>query len=147
MAYGPIVAGDQGVQYLTVRVQGDPGPQYMPESRLARKRVHGRHITRTVSPTAADPVVEVERPHPDGLAVYLVNTEAGSEAVLPDVNNVDGLHMFVLSGALERGGVRLPRLSNIFLEAVETAPVGLGGPDGVSLLLLYFPKRAADADE
>jgi hypothetical protein len=33
MTYGPIVAGDRGVQYLTVRVQGDPGPQYMPESR------------------------------------------------------------------------------------------------------------------
>jgi hypothetical protein len=145
MTYGPIVAGSEGVQYLTVRAQGDPGPQYMPESRLARKRVNGRHIVHTVAWDDLVPLLEVEAQHRDGLAIFVVNAVAGDPVQLPDVRNAGGLHVFVLDGTLQRAGSALPRLSNIFFEAGEKASLDQAGTEGVRLLLLYFPEPKPDA--
>jgi hypothetical protein len=129
MTYGPIVAGSQGVQYLTVRITGDPGPQYMPESRLTRKRVNGRYIVRTIAADDRMPLLEVEAQH-------------------PDARIAGGLHIFVLDGSLQRAGQVLPRLSNVFIEADEGVSLGQAGPEGLRLLLLYFPDQrpATDTD-
>jgi hypothetical protein len=148
MTYGPIVAGSQGVQYLTVRITGDPGPQYMPESRLTRKRVNGRYIVRTIAADDRMPLLEVEAQHPDGLAILVANTDPGEQVELPDARIAGGLHIFVLDGSLQRAGQVLPRLSNVFIEADEGVSLGQAGPEGLRLLLLYFPDQrpATDTD-
>ena len=73
--YGPIVSGPLGFQYVTIRASGDPGPQYMPDSRALRKRVHGRYIARQIADIEVGAPTVVEPPHSDGLAI-VVSTRA-----------------------------------------------------------------------
>jgi hypothetical protein len=143
--YGPIVSGPLGAQYLTIRVEGDPGPQFMPESRTMRLKLHGRHVTLKVPDEHGADVVELEPPHEDGLAVYLLEGRPGDQIQLPAGRNLGGLHLVVLDGALVCGSVAASRLSNFYLEPKEANPPLLVAKQEVRVLALFFPAPAEDA--
>ena len=78
--YGPIVAGDEGVQYFTLRQRWDPGAKYLPASKdLLRK---GNQRTRLKSGIAvaeeaervarvAPEVETIMKEEADGLAAWM----------------------------------------------------------------------------
>ena len=73
--YGPIVAGDEGISFFTIRATPDhSGAHYMPGSRGELERKAGRNEVRQLAPPAyvageATNETLIEG-HPDGLAAF-----------------------------------------------------------------------------
>ena len=91
--YGPIVAGDQGVKYFTLRQHWDPGAKYMPASRDLL--IKGNQRTRikagigqageTVRLARTGAVLEtIFEPEADGLAAWVLRAGPGQTTALPE---------------------------------------------------------------
>lgn len=149
--YGPIAAGDRGIQYFTLRQSWDPGAKYMPamRSRLVRGRQRQRLAPRVERPAAAlgkpdsctvEPLMAFEA---DGLGAELVRLGPGMRCVRPCGGG--GQYQVVIAGTLAHGGEALPRLSCRFASADERECELVAGPRGAAVLALQFPAPAAEA--
>lgn len=147
--YGPIVAGDQGVQYFTLRQRWDPGAKYLPASkdRLEKGRqrtrlksgidVSDEAARRARTTTAVETIMTEEA---DGLAAWIWRVEPGGKATLPSPSRSGGQYLLVASGTQMHDGTELDRLSAVFVSP-EEAPFGIAaGDDGLDLLVLQFPR-------
>ena len=148
--YGPIAAGDDGVQYFTLRRHWDPGAKYMPQSRDRLRRGPRRHrLSDSISLTnggrdrsggtsvALRTIMPLEE---DGLAAYLLRLGANEAADAPDPAGGGGQYHVVVGGSMVDGDQTLPRLSCHFVTADEAAARVTAGPDGLDLLVLQFPR-------
>jgi hypothetical protein len=150
--YGPIVAGEEGVQYFTLRQRWDPGAKYLPASRdLLRKgnqrtRIKGGievaddAARRARSGASLETVMAEEA---DGLAAWMLRLGPGATATLPSAAASGGQYLIVAGGTMTTEGRALDRLSTVFVTAEEAAFTVTAGSDGLDLLVLQFP-RAAD---
>ena len=145
--YGPIAAGDRGIQYFTLRQSWDPGAKYMPamRSRLVRGRQRQRLAPRVERPATAlkvldsctvETLLEFEA---DGLGAELVRLGPGLRCVRPCGGG--GQYQVVIAGSLVHGGEELSRLSCRFATAGECECEMEAGPRGLALLALQFPAR------
>ncbi len=126
--YGPIVAGDQGVRYFTLRQRWDPGAKYLPASRdMLRKggqrtRIKGGiaetgETERRARATAAfEPVFDCE---PDGLAAWMLRLGPNQAHVLPEPAGGGGQYLIVMQGHLAHDGQHLDRLSTLYITSDE----------------------------
>ncbi len=147
--YGPIVAGDQGVKYFTLRQRWDPGAKYMPGSRDLLKKGNQRTRIkagvgqaddaerRARKASALDVVFE---PESDGLAAWVFRAGPGQDAWLPAPATSGGQYLIVASGTLVHDGRELDRLSTIYITPEERAFRAHAGPSGLDLLVLQFPR-------
>ena len=147
--YGPIVAGDEGVQYFTLRQRWDPGAKYLPASKdLLRK---GNQRTRLKSGIAvaeeaervarvAPEVETIMKEEADGLAAWMWRLGPSGESVLPEPGKCGGQYLIVAGGTLMANGAPLDRLSTVYVTTEEAAFTAKAGPDGVDLLVLQFPR-------
>ncbi len=147
--YGPVVAGDDGMIYFTLRAGWDPGAKYMPASR--DKLVKGNQRTRLVSGIVAgtdrqggangemiaETLIQEER---DRLAAYLLHARAGAARSTPDPKGSGGQYIVVVEGSMLRAGETLGRLSCLFLTEDEPALDFRAGDDGLALLVLQLPR-------
>lgn len=134
--YGPIVAGPQGLAYMTLRCRHDSGSHRMPGSGHLRARTPQRpHLLAETDRPGA-----VAGPFDDGLAAERVAV-APSSAHLLDAGGADLLAV-VVEGALSAGGEEYPRWSVAHVAAGSCASV-TAGHDGAALLVLRFPAPAA----
>ena len=144
--YGPIVAGDAGINYFTLRQRWDPGAKYLPAS--MEKLVKGRQRTRVKSfeagatiAASAEPSVEtVFAPEDDGLAAWRYRLPAGGACTLPDPAEGGGQYIVVTEGALRLGGETLPRHSLAFLMPDDAALEARSEGGAVAFLVLQFPR-------
>ena len=147
--YGPIVAGDQGVRYFTLRQRWDPGAKYMPASRDLLKK--GNQRTRIKGGVGQADEAErrarkgsaldvVFAPENDGLAAWVLRTGPGQEAALPDPAAGGGQYLIVASGTLTHDGRELDRLSTIYITPEEPVFRAAAGASGLDLLVLQFPR-------
>lgn len=148
--YGPIVAGDEGVQYFTLRQRWDPGAKYLPASRDLLKK--GNQRTRLkggiqVADDAAERrarssmVVEtIMNEEADGLAAWMWRLGAAGEAKLPNPERGGGQYLIVAAGSLISDGVALDRLSTVYITPEEPAYSVTAGSEGLDLLVLQFPR-------
>lgn len=150
--YGPIVAGEEGVQYFTLRQRWDPGAKYLPASKdLLRKgnqrtRIKG-NIAAALDNGAATSDLAVETifaPEADGLAAWMWRLRPGHAAQSPDPKIGGGLYLIVTSGTLLVGEQVLDRLSTVYISPEEPALEVKAGPGGLDVLVLQFP-RLGDA--
>ena len=150
--YGPIVAGDQGVKYFTLRQRWDPGAKYLPASRdLLRKGNQRNRIKAGIG--QADEAARLARtgtelepifaPEADGLAAWVLRAGAGQRTLLPDPGQSGGQYLIVTAGSLVHGAHDLDRLSTIYITAEEAAFGVLAGATGLDLLVLQFPRLDA----
>ena len=150
--YGPIAAGDRGIQYFTLRQSWDPGAKYLPamRSRLVRGRQRQRLAPRVERPAAAleapdsctvEPLLELEA---DGLGAELVRLGSGMRCLRPCGGG--GQYQVVIAGALVHDGETLPRLSCRFASADERECEFEAGPGGAAVLALQFPALAPAAE-
>ena len=147
--YGPIVAGNEGVEYFTLRQRWDPGAKYLPASReLLRKGnqrtrlksgvgVEDAIARRARTATAAEAIMNEEA---DGLAAWMWRLGPAGEAVLPPPGNGGGQYLIVAAGTLVADGAALDRLSTIYITPEEAAYTVRSGEDGLDLLVLQFPR-------
>ncbi len=147
--YGPIVAGDEGVQYFTLRQRWDPGAKYLPASRdllqkgNQRTRIKGGigvddEATRRARTTAAADVIMAEEA--DGLAAWIWRMPPGAAVSLPDPGASGGQYLIVAAGTMAGSGQPLDRLSTVFVSPEEAAFTATAGEDGLDLLVLQFPR-------
>lgn len=143
--YGPIVAGDQGISFFTIRAAVDKTPShYMPESRDEMTRKAGRNIAHQLEePLYERGVVSTStliEPHEDGLAAYSV--AAGPAANFQGVEpcSACGQYYLVMDGEVEFRGKSMPEFSSLWVDDEQESPTFATGSNAATLLVLQFPR-------
>ena len=172
-AYGPIVAGPDGVSYLTLRMSGDTSAWYIhkPGSRermqpgLKREQQHGApqvSVSADELASLASTSVEVLiAPRSDGLAAHLLriapgrehnhdddNARAASADPAPSANPAKpahaGRYYVVTQGTVSLGGQSAHARSVAFASAGESVTLH-AGPQGAEVVVLQFPVQTLAA--
>lgn len=150
--YGPIVAGPDGLKYLTLRAVSDTGAWYLPESRdkmrrnLPKRQLHAGPWL--VSPSADlasrhEPIVDtVIAPDAQGLAGWIVRLGPGQATSEPQHAGGGGRYLIVAAGAIELRGRTLRRLACTFASPDEPAVQIVAGDTGAEVLVLQYPASA-----
>lgn len=152
--YGPIVAGPEGVSYLTLRKAGDSGAWYLhkPGSRermqpgLKREQQHGAPAdmvdAAALAGLASSEVEALIAPRDDGLAAHLVRIAPGQSHTLTAAHDHGGRFYVVTQGSTEIAGgqarSRAHSLAVAFASADEQ-PTLRAGEGGAEVLVLQFP--------
>ncbi len=130
--YGPLVAGDEGLQYFTLRNGWDPGARYMefPDNRAARRSVPRRHREKVgeIASTA------------DGLWARRYHIAAGESVAGPNPADGGGQFWLVLSGSLRHDGKTVPPRSCVFVHPEEPSLTVVAGAGGLDAMAMQFPR-------
>jgi hypothetical protein len=151
--YGPIICGDQGIQYLTLRAHHDPGARFMPEAREQLLRGPKQHFSsepiHRLSAIALQNLEQVscEELLPrqaNGLAVslYRLPPQASVKGLAP--NTGAGQYRVVVAGSLKHEGQVLHAPESLFLSSDEPECPMQADDDGAEVLLLQFPPLAPE---
>lgn len=152
--YGPIVSGENGVQYLTLRNAFDPGSKPMPASReelRGRKQFFQESVAGPFAPVSEKDLAalneisceEVIGRDDRGLGGWLYKLPPNQSTRGPEPSAGGGQFWVVLAGGLDQGDGKapMPRLSCVFLSPDEAAYSAKAGPKGLEVLLLQFPVK------
>ena len=150
--YGPILSGQEGLGYLTLRARRDPLiAQYLPECRDKLAGIPGRspwqHTTLPDfsapspggDPDALMPIHGLSEVH--GLAAHSLCLQPGARLRAPNPSSGGCQFVVVLKGALVYRGVLRPALTVVFVARNEPAFEVQAGPRGLEALILGFPGR------
>jgi len=151
--YGPIVSGEHGLAYLTLRVMSDTGAWYLPEARehlqlrIRKQQAHGapaEQVTPQALQTLAGPAEEtLIAPDAGGLAAWLVRLPAHAQRPAPAGQAPGGGRFYVVTqGALRVGEETLNGLATLFVPQGEPLDIE-AGDTGLELVVLQFPAEAA----
>ena len=146
-AYGPITAGEAGLQYLTLRNGYDRGARYLPAAReeLRGVRRRFRQAMADAAPPGAPPAqAETETllaGTPDGLGAWRHRLPPGEALRGPDPAGGDGQFWVVTSGALHAAdGATLPALSCAFVAPEEPPFAVTAGEGGLEVVVMQYPR-------
>jgi hypothetical protein len=155
--YGPIVAGPQGLSFLTLRAQRDSaGPQLLPDKREALLQVPGRlpwqacdqaqlaypteSGTEEVTVTALAQLTGLS-----GLGADAVHVPEGVPYRVAPAAVGDGCYAVLVEGSLHAGARRVNAPALAFIApGGECLPL-LGGAQGAHLLVFAFPHAGRSA--
>ena len=150
--YGPLVAGRQGMSYLTLRSKTDAGLVKLstPNVREQLRPTKRRHrvstpITLSIDPVLrhlAEPSIETvmeEKPGDDGMTVKIFRLGSGMAAPAPDTAGTGGYYIVVMNGGLEINGETLRPWSLLFVTMDDDPPMLTAGVEGVEVLIAVFP--------
>ena len=150
-AYGPILAGDEGISWFTLRNNWDPGAKYMPDSRAELRAARDRHThweltTEPMPPLAAAELAATTEPSRQtvlegehGLATWHYRLPPNASLTGPDAAIGGGQFWLVVAGSLAvAGGEFLPPDSCIFVAPEDPALGVAAGPRGAEALCLQF---------
>lgn len=150
--YGPLIAGPQGMSYLTLRSKTDAGlvklstPNVREQLRPTKRR-HGvsAPVVLSIPPVMqhlAAPIVETvmeEKPGHDGMTVMVYRLGSGQEIAAPDTAGTGGYFVIIMNGALIHDGETLRPWSLLFVRHDEPAPLLKAGAEGVEVMISVFP--------
>ncbi len=150
-AYGPLVAGPQGLTFIALRNRiGDSAPVYLSKPGY-REKLKPSKRRNWVSPQISlstrpvlqfrkeaswEPVFEQEIK--DEMSAQLLRLGAGMSAMGPDNKVGGGYYVFVANGSLEKEGATLPEWSMVFVEPNEDAFEIKAGRVGLEALVMRF---------
>jgi len=149
--YGPLVANHEGLGFLTLRAQWDPGAQYLPGSRDKLQGVQGRkpwQVTEIPVFGGADEVnvhAFSDIRNAEGLAAWSLSLKPHAQAVTPDPSASNGQYLIVTRGSLEYQSREYGAISIAFIRPNEGGFPLLAGAQGVEALVLNYPRRRAGA--
>lgn len=143
--YGPITAGAEGLDYMTLRPITDPGMWTLPEHRSKMQTgLSKRQLTADCTPELLGPGShELISLQPDGVAAVCVQAQAGQVAPMPSLGDLDRF-LLVVAGAFEdEQNKRLEPLSCIYAAAGEAAPRLVAATPLAAVLVLQLRDRNA----
>jgi hypothetical protein len=142
--YGPIVAGDQGIEFLTLRPHTVPGAYYMPGSKHLMDGRAGRSFVVSIDldEPRATRSSRLEE-HPDGVAGYALAAAPGDPLPQPAVPS-GGAYYVVLAGEVSIDDKPCPERSCCWVGAEDRAPVMIAGPEGAVVAFMSFAREVAD---
>jgi hypothetical protein len=145
--YGPIVAGDDGIGFYTLRVQAYIGVHRMPGSRSEMLRPAGRARTIDAGLTPGRPGTLASsssvRPlvtEADGVAAWSVRLAPDATATAPSPADGGGQYHIVVNGSWAREGEELPPKSLAFVAPGDAPAQYEAGPEGLELVVTQFPR-------
>ena len=142
-AYGPVAAGPEGLEYLTLRPAWDAGAQWMPEGAQRLRSMQGRrHMTYTSEPF---PAHTQSMPLAEASAVTTLLQDGLTGAWVVDLRpgvawrrDAKADHfVYLLDGSAEVHGVAMEPQGCLFAGAEEEA-LFLAGPFGARVLVAQF---------
>jgi hypothetical protein len=146
-AYGPITAGEDGLQYLTLRNGYDRGARYLPAAReeLRGVRRRFRQAMADAAPPAAPPEQALAETllaeAPDGLGAWRYRLPPGAALRGPDPAGGDGQFWVVTSGEMRAAeGATLPALSCAFVGPEEAPFAVTAGEGGLEVVVMQYPR-------
>ena len=147
-AYGPIVAGETAIEYVTLRNGYDPGAQWLPEAKQKLFSRAGRQPrVETSDPVALDETAPGAGPRglirleESGLGAWLHTLGANEPLTGPDPATGSGQFWFTLEGDVRHGTGLLPPRSCVFVSPDER-PVRVTACDsGAVFIIAQFPRR------
>ena len=153
--YGPLVSGEQGISYLTLRAVGDSGAWYLPEQRenlllrIKKQQAHGvpaSHVSAGQLKALEQPLQEtLIEPQESGLAAWLVRLPSDGRAAPPPLAGTGGGRFYVVTqGSLAHRGEQLDALATVFASSDEAIKLQ-AGQAGLEVLVLQFPAAAASS--
>jgi rubredoxin len=150
--YGPIVCGDEGVGFLTLRAMRDPSRgHHWPEGKAVLESMTGRdpwQVTEIPTFERADGVVLRAFPKMKderGLSGFSLTLPAGAKTLAPAPSNSGGQFVVIAEGTLRYQGKDYPAPTVVFLKADEKPFELEAASDGLSALVLNFPRKATQA--
>jgi hypothetical protein len=150
--YGPLVSGDEGISYLTMRAVSDTGAWYLPESRdrlqlrIKKQQAHGapdKLVTAHELRALPGPCQEtLLAPDGDGLAAWLLRLPPRTRAPAPgaDAKHAGRFYAFT-KGSLRTGEHEIPALAALFVPPGETLDMEAGDA-GLEVIVLQYPQSA-----
>ena len=151
-AYGPLVAGPQGMSYLTLRPKTDAGLIKIsrPDIRDLLQPTKRRHRTSTpiilsISPVlrhrkevAIETVMEA-KPDDSGMTCIVYRMGPGALADAPHPGLGGGYYIVVMNGSLQTDAGLLGPWSLVFVAPGDQAPPMRAGEEGLEALIAVFP--------
>lgn len=149
-AYGPIVAGPEGLKYFTLRTVHESGGVLVAGSEGKWPDGPRRHATG--KPLQISPMHELERLNEAKATIVLARADDGLEATsfeLPPharlepihIGRGDGVFVLMLAGSLVSTDCVLNERESLYVTEDEPFPTLLAGERGAHLLKLIPPKR------
>jgi hypothetical protein len=148
-SYGPIIAGDEGISFFTLRQDHDEKVHFMPEDRALRKPSVGRRTVMEFDPAdeknvAASKAVgqlvrDVVADEEDGMRCEFV--VAGPHTSLAEIfdDAPPRSYVVVLAGQVVADGVLLRERGMLYSEDVTEPSVVATEDKGVMLTVMTFP--------
>lgn len=151
--YGPLVSGDEGIHYFTIRPICETGAISVQEAREKMVRGPKRHLQagpidctppEALAALKAVASEDVIPPAGDGLGARVLRLppHARLDAVVPAAT--DCTFVVVLSGTVVYGEHELGRWESLFVSADEAFPEVHAGPGGGEAILLFTPPKASE---
>ena len=143
--YGPIVGGETGFAFFTLRPIASGGFFAMPGNRhnmpgRAGRNIAGRLDTAHPLPASGKIARECLMDYPDD-GVMAVGLYFGPNSCADGpTSNGGGQYYLVCNGILEVGGKRMARQSLMHVEPGEAAPSLRAGIEGAVVLILQFAR-------
>jgi hypothetical protein len=151
-AYGPLVSGEEGLTYLTLRAVHDSGAWYLPDQRehlllrIPKRHAHGAPAQRPADealPHLATPLIQtLIEPDALGLAAWTVSLPAHGCLPNPGGEAPHGGRFYVVTrGSLVHGGESLQGLAVIWAGSHDFFELKAGA-QGTELVIVQFPLAA-----
>ncbi len=151
-AYGPLVAGADGLAYFTLRAVGVEGATFVGDPSAAIRRDLPKTQITSEALSISDSgqleaydgvaVEAVMNPLPDGAAAWLVRVPKNASVPAPEHPNGGGRFYLVAAGSLVWNDKVHPRHSTLWVP-VEEEPFRISaGSDGLEVLVMQFPHEA-----
>ena len=153
-AYGPIVAGPQGMSIFTIRAKSDPGsvrPKDPGFKEMLKTPTKKRYLVSENIPLSIEPMMQYrsdvsqenvlgEFDSSDGLGAFMLRLGAGMKATGLDPAITGGQSYLVLNGSVELEEQSYPAWSLVYLGSTDAPLAVCAGPRGLEVLVLNFPR-------
>ncbi|MFN7091375.1 MAG: hypothetical protein ACK4P4_12545 [Allorhizobium sp.] len=150
--YGPLVAGTQGMSYLTLRSKTDAGLVKLsePDVRDRLKPTKRRHRVSSAVTLSIPPVLKhleevkvetvmEEKLGDEGMTVKVYRMGAGHETPAPLTEGTGGYYIIVMNGSLIIAGTELRPWSLLFVRHTDAPPMMKAGEEGLEAMVSVFP--------
>jgi rubredoxin len=147
--YGPIIAGKDGLGFLTLRATRDPGAQHFPAAKEKLMSIPNRNPWQvTEAPRFEGSGEVVMNPFSmikdgNGLAAFSLKMQPGARTAAPDPASSGGQYLIVTKGSVEYQGKDHPAITIIFVKPHEKAFDLIAGAEGMEALVLNYPRQSA----
>lgn len=149
-AYGPLVAGPEGLKYFTLRTVCERGAIVVARSEGLWPEGPRRHATSkpvelfdaaALKALSAPATTEVLPVAEDGLAAASVALPPHGTMPPVEIGVGEGVFLLVLSGSVDLAGEQLVERESIYVSTDEPFPAIVAGDAGAQLLTLVPPQR------
>jgi len=149
-----LIAGDQGMSYLTLRSKSDAGlvklstPNVREQLKPTKRRHRvSSHVVLSIPPVLAHieaPVVQTvmeEKEGDDGMTVKVIRLGADKETPAPATSNTGGYFIIVMNGSINHAGELYEPWSLLWVGHEETPPILKAATLGAEIMIAIFPRR------